>query len=186
MKYAQVLNKTCAYTNVVRKLFIATRQMKFQTKTFDLGNPTVILWLAITASLTIMGIVLLTNLKPDYLGWTILLATPMTMAFPLTLTYLLTSKVQFDNDRAVKSSIFGTTELKLANIKSFGVFAQSRFNCWLVDSETATENSLFDTNFISISEADNFDLGQRRPKRNIRLLFGRDIYNKVRDWIKTE
>ena len=160
--------------------------MKFQAKTFDLKNPTVILWLVITASLTIMGLILLTNLRPDNVELTILLATPLTIVFPLTLSYLLTSKVQFDNDRAVKSSIFGTTELMLANIKSFGVFAQSRFNCWLVDSETATENSLFDTNFIFISEADNFDLGQRRPKRNIRLLFRRDIYNQVRDWIKTE
>jgi hypothetical protein len=73
------------------------REMKFETKTFELRHPTMIMWLVIMASLTTMGIVLFANLRPDNIELTVMLATPLTLALPLTLTFLLTSKVQFDS-----------------------------------------------------------------------------------------
>jgi hypothetical protein len=145
-----------------------------------------IMWLIIMASLTTMGIVLFANVRPDNIELTIMLATPLTFALPVTLTFLLTSKVQFDSDRVIQSSIFGTKELMLENIKSFGVFEQSRFSCWLVDAETATENSLFDSPLIFLSESKTFDLNKWRQKRTIRLQFRRDVYNKIKDWVLME
>jgi hypothetical protein len=145
-----------------------------------------IMWLIIMASLTTMGIVLFANVRPDNIELTIMLATPLTFALPVTLTFLLTSKVQFDSDRVIQSSIFGTKELMLENIKSFGVFEQSRFSCWLVDAETATENSLFDSPLFFLSESKTFDLNKWRQKRTIRLQFRRDVYNKIKDWVLME
>src|SRR6188768_217654 len=98
--------------------------MTFEFKTLEIKSPTGILWLVIASGLTIMGTILL-FVTTDNLILRVSVSAPMTLALPLTLMYMLTSKVKFEDDKVVKTSIFGSTELRFENINSFGVLSQS-------------------------------------------------------------
>src|SRR4051812_15158809 len=106
--------------------------MTFEVKTFELKNPTIILWLFIAASMTTMGLFILTKLRPDNLLLTVLISAPMTLVFPLGLGYILTSKVKFDEDSVTKFSLFTKTEIKKDKIKTYGVVSSSKSGTWLV------------------------------------------------------
>ena len=108
----------------------------------------------------------------------------MTLAFPLTLAYTLTSKVKFNNDSVVKFSFFRTTELKMEKIKTYGVFGQSKSGNWLANPDNTNENDLVDSYYIFISESDKFDLDSTTPKNNIKLQFRKNVYEDVKEWIK--
>ena len=108
----------------------------------------------------------------------------MTLAFPLALTYTLTARVKFDEDSVVRFSLFGTTELKMGKIRTYGVLGQSRSSNWLANPDHTNENDLVDSYFIFISESDKFDLDSMTPKNNIKLQFRRDVYENVKEWIK--
>jgi hypothetical protein len=160
------------------------KHMTFEIKTFVLKNPTVILWLFITAAMTAMGLFLLTNLKADNIELTLLLATPLTIVFPLTLTYVLTSKVTFDDTSVTKKSFFIKTKLNAEKIKSYGVVGSSKSGFWLVDPDHISENDFGQSYFIFLSESEQFDLDSTRRQNNLRLQYRRDIYEKIKEWIK--
>lgn len=160
------------------------RPMTFETKTFKLKSPTIFLWLLITGAMTTMGIILWANLQPENLTLTILFATPLTLALPLTLSYILTSKVKFDEDVVTKYSLFIKTELKTERIKSFGVVGSSKSGFWLVDPDKINENDFGQTYFIVFSESDKFDLDSMNGQKNLRLQFRKEIYLKIKEWFK--
>ncbi len=158
--------------------------MTFEIKTFVLKSPTVILWLFITAAMTAMGLFLLTNLKADNIELTLLLSTPLTIVFPLTLTYVLTSKVTFDDTSVTKKSFFIKTKLNAEKIKSYGVVGSSKSGFWLVDPDYISENDFGQSYFIFLSESEQFDLDSTSRQNNLRLQYRRDIYEKIKEWIK--
>jgi len=158
--------------------------MTFEVKAFVLKNPTVILRLIITFAFTAMGTFLLTKSTFDNFAYSIPISASMTLAFPLTLAYTLTSKVKFDEDSVVKFSFFGTTKLKMEKIKTYGVLGQSKSGNWLANPDNTNENDLVDSYYIFISESDKFDLDSTTPKNNIKIQFRKDVYENVKEWIK--
>jgi len=158
--------------------------MTFEIKTFKLKNPTIILWLFITAAMTVMGLIPWTKLQPDNIVLIGLVTTPLIFAFPLTLSYILSSRVRFDEDSVTKTSFFIKTELKTDRIKSYGVVGSSKSGFWLVDPDNINENDFGQTYFIFLSESDKFDLDSSARQNNLRLQYRRDIYEKIKDWLK--
>jgi hypothetical protein len=158
--------------------------MTFEIKTFVLKSQTVILWLIITAAMTAMGLILWINLRPDNFELTILFSTPLTLAFPLTLSYILTSKVTFDDRSVIKYSLIIKTEIKTDKIKSYGVVGSSKSGFWLVNPDEINENDFGQSYYIFISESDKFDLDSMSRQNNLRLQYRKDIYEKIREWHK--
>ncbi len=158
--------------------------MKFEVKTFVLKNPTIVLWLSVAGAMTIMGLFLLTKTRTDNLLLTFLISGPMTLMFPLGLSFILTSKVKFDEDVVTKSSFFIKTQIKANKIKTYGVVSSSKYGTRLVDPENINENDFMESYFIFISESDKFDLNSMTRKNHIRLQFRVDVYETVKDWIK--
>jgi hypothetical protein len=158
--------------------------MIFETKTFELKKPTVILWLFITAAMTTMGLIPWTKLQPGNLVLTALVTAPLILAFPLTLSFVLTSKVRFDDDKVTKSSLFIKTKLKAEKIKSYGVVGSSKSGFWLVDPDNINENDFGQSYYIFLSESDKFDLDSSARQNNLRLQYRKDIYEKIKEWTK--
>jgi hypothetical protein len=158
--------------------------MTFETKAFVIRNPTIILWLVITAAMTTIGIILWINLRSDNLLLATMLSIPLTMAFPLILSYILTSKVKFDEETVIKYSLFIKTEIRTDKIKSYGVVGSGKSGFWLVDPDNINENEFGQTYFIFLSEADKFDLDSMNRQNNLRLQFRKDIYEKIKVWLK--
>lgn len=159
--------------------------MTFEIKAFVLKSQTAILWLFITGAMTCMGLILWTNLRADNIELTIYFSTPLTLAFPLMLSYILTSKVKFDDRSVIKYSLFVKTEIKTEKIKSYGVVGSSKSGFWLVNPDEISENDFGQSYFIFLSESDKFDLDSMGRQNNLRLQYRKDIYEKIKEWIKT-
>jgi hypothetical protein len=158
--------------------------MTFEIKTFVLKSQTVILWLIITAAMTAMGLILWINLRADNFELTILFSISLIIAFPLTLTYILTSKVKFDDRSVIKYSLIIKTEIKTDKIKSYGVVGSSKSGFWLVNPDEINENDFGQSYYIFISESDKFDLDSMSRQNNLRLQYRKDIYQRIKEWHK--
>ena len=158
--------------------------MTFEIKTFVLKSQTVILWLFITAAMTTMGLFLWTNFQADNVYFTIVFSTILTLAFPLTLSYVLTSKVKFDEKSVIKYSLLVKTEIRTDKIKSYGVVGSSKSGFWLVNPNEISESDFGQSYFIFLSESDKFDLDSMGRQNNLRLQYRKDIYEKIKEWLK--
>lgn len=100
------------------------------------------------------------------------------------MSYILTSKVKFDDKSVIKYSLFIKTEIKTDKIKSYGVVGSSKSGFWLVNPDEISENDFGQSYFIFLSESAKFDLDSMGRMNNLRLQYRKDIYEKIKEWIK--
>jgi hypothetical protein len=123
------------------------------------------------------------SILSNILWWSILLSTA-SLIFPYFLYYFLTTKILLTKTAIIKKTPLGRTELKYRDIKSCGVYSQSKSSTYKFNEMQIQEKDCFFIKHVYVANCPNYDLNLFNQKGSIRFHLTDDIYEVLKQKIE--